>query len=58
MDPTEALKQLRALMVEATRGDCEGNLSEIVELFNGLDTWLTKGGFLPSQWTPTTRNGW
>lgn len=38
MDPNEALKALRA--------------NPNRETFDALDTWLTSGGFLPTEWQP------
>lgn len=69
MDPTEALKELRMRMQMAQmaldhnpdapyEGKSEDNLSRIVELFQGLDAWLDRGGFLPQQWQKTNRSGW
>jgi hypothetical protein len=44
MDPNETLRQLREKM--------QGNFieSETRELFEALDEWLAKGGFLPKEW--------
>lgn len=28
---------------------------DLVEELRALDEWLTKGGFLPADWTPNTR---
>ena len=51
MDPDETLAQLRAA-VTASRGadDAGEHLDRIVELVDALDTWLTRGGFLPAAW--------
>ncbi|MET3349054.1 UNVERIFIED_ORG: hypothetical protein ABID57_000723 [Arthrobacter sp. UYEF1] len=68
MDPTEALKELRSRVFYAQANkesglvfpdnDPEENLARIVELFQALDTWLTRGGFMPAQWTSPPRAGW
>jgi len=64
MDPNAALEQIRAARREIQsvaeqivwpyQGDRERNLErvaeELAELFQGLDEFLTHGGFLPSDW--------
>lgn len=50
MDPNATLARLRILA---------GNVSfltlteteEMAELFDALDTWMSKGGFLPAAWS-------
>jgi hypothetical protein len=43
MDPNETLQQLR--------DEFEGGEFECAaELFEALDTWLCRGGFLPEAW--------
>lgn len=62
MDPDKALKQLRK-KVERFQQIEEGGLpaaeehgglttlgSEIAQIFDGLDGWLSEGGFLPRDW--------
>lgn len=44
MDPNETLRQLRHAV--------EGESADIFELFSALDGWLSKGGFLPTDWMP------
>ncbi len=57
MDPDENLKELLALAreLQATLdgGDPSDDekVSRLVELALALDTWLRRGGFLPSRWT-------
>ena len=53
MDPNATLTELR----EAARGywtapptDTEEAGLRVVELFEALDEWLTRGGFLPEAW--------
>jgi hypothetical protein len=68
MDPTETLRELRARIFYAKAHDDDGlefpdidpeeNLQRIVELFQALDTWLSRSGFLPAQWTTNRRIGW
>ncbi|QZE10369.1 hypothetical protein SEA_SCOOBYDOOBYDOO_18 [Mycobacterium phage ScoobyDoobyDoo] len=43
MDPNETLKMIRAALEE---GDDE----RAAEHFRDLDGWLSKGGFLPTDW--------
>lgn len=57
MDPDEALKRLREKATEFMLNlpeDPVDNLgvlgSEVVELFEALDGWMSKGGFLPAEW--------
>lgn len=68
MDPDEALKELRSRVFFARANRESGlefpdvdpaeNLDRIVELFEALDTWITRGGFLPAQWATVPRSGW
>lgn len=61
MDPDETLKELLALARELQASlDAGETLSEpaddakvsrLVELALALDTWLRRGGYLPSRWT-------
>lgn len=54
MDPNETLKQLRELLGRdntprsVTAKLC--TLADAEELFQALDEWLSKGGFLPEEW--------
>lgn len=55
MDPNTALKQMRRLLKDLDRaGDDESEAASIAEdmavTFQGLDGWLSKGGFLPDEW--------
>ena len=43
MDPNEALNRIREEL-ELSDNDV------LVEVFNALDNWLTRGGFLPTEW--------
>ena len=55
MDPDETLKKLRALVEEIREDERDGlditdHEQSVLDLFDGLDQWLTKGGFLPAAW--------
>lgn len=53
MDPNAALKKIRDL-VETMDGQPDemivGMAEELAVLVQGLDEWLSKGGFLPKAW--------
>ena len=63
MDPDVALEELLALVdrIEPLTSKCVPSMAvlhdigRLVELVDGLDGWLTAGGFLPSRWRPTSR---
>jgi hypothetical protein len=48
MDPNAALDQLRELLT-GNDGSID-DYERAAEVFDGLDEWLSKGGFLPSAW--------
>jgi hypothetical protein len=51
MDPNEALAQLRDLLkVIDHDADATQVLADFAVTFDGLDTWLSRGGFLPTAW--------
>jgi len=57
MDPNETLKRLRELLggESSCSAKADGGLrcddwSDVQELFQALDQWLSKGGFLPKAW--------
>jgi hypothetical protein len=58
MDPNATLAELRALAARATAAHARGydadpdDSTRIVELFESLDGWLQRGGFLPAAWAP------
>lgn len=61
MDPNECLKRLRecvrAMDEASTRMDSQRVLEEadeLVEVFDALDGWLRKGGFVPLDWQQPT----
>lgn len=52
MDPNETIRRIRVIV---DRMDIEGSIdpslqSMLVDLWRGLDGWLSKGNFLPSDW--------
>jgi hypothetical protein len=54
MDPDAALAQIRELIVKHQTSSEEMSTSdaaELVELVDSLDEWMTKGGFLPTEWS-------
>lgn len=52
MDPTTALDRIRGLfaLLQARGMLTEDELDELSQTFDGLDEWLSKGGFLPRPW--------
>lgn len=49
MDPNATLARLRTLAALAFPTLAE--IIEMAELFDALDTWMSKGGFLPAAWS-------
>jgi len=70
VDPNEALDIIRDVM-EKLRTAIDENeeedfilsfqevaeLSEMVDVWEGLDNWMKGGGFLPHDWNPRRRGG-
>lgn len=52
MDPNAALSRMREISSEAKEpaADDAALLSELVDLVDGLDGWLLRGGYLPRDW--------
>jgi hypothetical protein len=58
MDPNAALNEIRALAAEildpnrrvADRSSVDAQ--RLAELLQGLDRWISRGGFLPKAWEP------
>jgi hypothetical protein len=57
MDPNAALAEIRRLIdnlkfqIEPDTGLVDlDDASELIDRFEGLDGWLSKGGFLPTDW--------
>jgi hypothetical protein len=54
MDPDAALKEMRALVEEVLHDNnpSEEAAERLSELVEGLDGWISRGGFLPTAWQP------
>jgi hypothetical protein len=50
MDPNAALAEIRAILTNPSFGMAEA--FRLAELVDGLDDWLTHGGFMPTEWAP------
>lgn len=56
MDVDQTLAALRQAVLDhdftrtADAWDLEMRLDQVLELFESLDGWLTKGGYLPKSW--------
>lgn len=56
MDPNEALAMLRAAIRQSHQSNADRMVTEIEALESvreyavALDSWLSRGGFLPSAW--------
>jgi hypothetical protein len=57
MDPNTALEEVRALVAKVIGArdvsgdvDLNGLADDLAEKVNGLDEWLSKGGFPPKDW--------
>lgn len=48
MDPNATLARLRELVFSGLQ---RPETEEMAELFDDLDTWMSKGGFLPADWS-------
>lgn len=56
MDPTEALKDVRSLSERVrTTEQVSDNVGMLIDTVEGLDEWISKGGFLPDQWRNVRR---
>ena len=53
MDPTANLEEIRKLAAIQVHGVglVEEQFMRLVDLIEALDGWLSKGGFLPVQWS-------
>jgi hypothetical protein len=49
MDPDVALREIREIAGSSDQPS-EAGFRRLAELVDGLDTWLTNGGFLPTDW--------
>jgi hypothetical protein len=53
MDPNATLTRLRELVAAERRGPLTPDQGrDFAELFDALDEWIVRGGFLPADWTP------
>lgn len=50
MDPDVALERIRELAVEVAAWSGDDDVLELIEAVQGLDGWLSRGGFLPAAW--------
>jgi len=50
MDPNAALEAILGAIEDVGYGDDRETLRRMVENFEALDEWLSKGGFLPERW--------
>jgi hypothetical protein len=50
MDPDAALARIRHLADTNNCEDARDCYLDLAELVQGLDEWITKGGFLPKAW--------
>ena len=62
MDPNETLRVLRRALQDYGETDAAAPIDAEVadELYvaaNALDTWLSRGGFLPQDWAPNSSTG-
>lgn len=52
MDPNETLRRLRKLInTPTTEATAVAALMEMTDLFGSLDEWISRGGFLPTDWS-------
>lgn len=49
-DPNAALAVIRTLVSGFNERASYEDMDQLVEVVNGLDEWLSKGGFLPTAW--------
>lgn len=53
MDPNEALSEIRRILqAYASEGEEFVDCDRFFDLVQGLDEWISKGGFLPEAWQP------
>lgn len=54
MDPNATLQEIRDLIAaiqgEPMADDIDEKASDLAELFQALDWWLSDGGFVPNAW--------
>ena len=61
MDPNACLAEIRALVDKINSDDavkdleyCGGLGAELAEKIDALDSWITRGGFIPREWDSFT----
>lgn len=55
MDPDDCLARMRRALINATTELGAGRLEaldEVAMYADALDSWMTRGGFPPSDWVP------
>lgn len=57
MDPNEALAEIRRMVAEASDDPESADINYLVDLVDGLDKWLSTGGFLPKEWERCSSQG-
>jgi hypothetical protein len=50
MDPNAALERIRGLVNRMLDDEENPDGQELAELFEGLDQWISSGGFIPTDW--------
>jgi hypothetical protein len=50
MDPNKTLEDIRRLLDLERETKLPENRSELSDLVDALDEWLSQGGFLPADW--------
>jgi len=52
MDPDAALEEIRRIVARADADDTDAieDHSRLVDLIDGLDGWMSRGGALPEMW--------
>lgn len=50
VDPNETLRMLREASRDILNGGEEWDGHDVAEMFEALDGWITRGGFLPREW--------
>ena len=54
MDPNATLERIRTLVAAMLdRSDTSDETDELVQAIDNLDTWISRGGFLPEAWQAT-----
>lgn len=54
MDPDEVLTRVRDAIAALADGGGIEEAAELIDAFNDLDDWLSRGGFLPSAWSESS----